>query len=107
MQCDSNHTGLQRYGTEKTIPGGATSVVVTVSRSRRKKCIWQGIVSGNKDSDARWRCLYMLVSGSILKTESQNLSGSVENKIKQNLTAFYSELSPSESKGQFVHENKD
>lgn len=47
------------------------------------------------------------VSSSILKTESQNLSGSVENKTKQNLTAFYSELSPSGSKGQFVHENKD
>ena len=28
-------------------------------------------------------------------------------KTKPNLTAFYSELSPSASKGQFVHENKD
>lgn len=49
----------------------------------------------------------MLVSSSILKTDSQNLNGSVENKTKQNLTAFYSELSPSGNKCQFVPENKD
>jgi len=52
MQCDTNHTGLQRYSTEKTIPGGTASVAVMVSRSGRKKCVWQAIVSGKKDSDA-------------------------------------------------------
>ena len=68
---------------EKITPRGTTSVAVMVSRSQRKKCAWQGIVSGNKDSDAWRRCLYMFASSSNLKTKSQNLNGSVEeNKTK-------------------------